>query len=218
MAGEAKMTYAGSPQKISPSTQGAIEHVPEAYIWSCCGGNGLVQGCCRAMHTTKKKRRYGKKRDATTAGLDGEDSGADESGARDATLDALALHGGGFDAAAMHADVLRGALVADGLDALRGGGGLHATGLHAGGMHHDALVDDINPNIDASLQNLPLQAQRLPQQLSMGLAQSHLHMMAAPHQAHLQPHHPIFHGGLQGTPMQAAAQLPPEMHLQIANA
>ena len=78
----------GSPQKISPSTQGTIEHVPEAYIWSCCGGNGLVQGCCRAMHTTKKKRKYGKKRDATTAGLDGEDSGVEDT----TTFDNLALH------------------------------------------------------------------------------------------------------------------------------
>ncbi len=29
------------------------------------------------MHTTKKKRKYGKKRDATEAGLDGEESGVE---------------------------------------------------------------------------------------------------------------------------------------------
>lgn len=163
------------------------------------------------MHTTKKKRKYGKKRDATTAGLDGEDSGVE-----DTTFDTLALHSGGFDGTSMHADVLQGALVDDGLDALHSTN-LHTDALHTGGMHHGAL-DEINPNIDASLQSLPLQPQRLSPQLSMGLAQNHLHMMGAPHQAHMQQHHQIFHNSLHGTPMQTTAQLPPEMHLQIANA
>lgn len=30
----------------------------------------MVRGCCRAMHTTKKKRKYGKKRSATEASID----------------------------------------------------------------------------------------------------------------------------------------------------
>lgn len=65
--------HKGSPQKINPATEGTLEDNPQAYIWSCCGGNGMVRGCCRAMHTTKKKRKYSKKRDADTAGLDDED-------------------------------------------------------------------------------------------------------------------------------------------------
>lgn len=68
--------HKGSPQKINPAPTGTIEENPEAYIWSCCGGNGVVRGCCRAMHTTKKKRKYSKKRDAETAELDDEDGAA----------------------------------------------------------------------------------------------------------------------------------------------
>ena len=64
--------HKGSPQKTDPTSAGSIETDPVAFIWSCCGGNGDVRGCCRAMHTTKKKRKYSKKRDATTAGLDNE--------------------------------------------------------------------------------------------------------------------------------------------------
>ena len=205
--------HKGSPQKIFPDENASILHTPESFIWSCCGGNGLVRGCCRAMHTTKKKRKYGKKRDATTAGLDNEDSGVEDT----TTFDNLALHSGGFvDGNSMDADVLQGTLVNDGLDALHSTG-LHTNGLHTGGMHHDAL-DNMNPNIDTSLQNMPLQPQRMPPQMSMDLTQSHLHMMAAPHQSHMQQHHQIFHNSLQGTPMQTAAQLPPEMQLQIVNA
>ncbi|KAI9722486.1 MAG: hypothetical protein M1828_004733 [Chrysothrix sp. TS-e1954] len=69
----------GSPQKIAPEEQGTIQDSPDAFIWSCCGGNGAVRGCCRAMHTTKKKRKYTRKRDASAAGLDDGDSGQDES-------------------------------------------------------------------------------------------------------------------------------------------
>lgn len=73
--------HKGSPQKISNEEGiGSIDQSPEAYIWSCCGGNGMVRGCCRAMHTTKKKRKYSRKRSATDAGLDDEDaaSGPDD--------------------------------------------------------------------------------------------------------------------------------------------
>jgi len=42
------------------------------------------------MHTTKKKRTYGKKRSATAAGLDGEeDSGVDECGGDDTLLESV---------------------------------------------------------------------------------------------------------------------------------
>ena len=70
--------HKGSPQKTDPNSHGTIITDPTAFIWSCCGGNGDVRGCCRAMHTTKKKRKYtSKKRDASTAGLDDNDSGDD---------------------------------------------------------------------------------------------------------------------------------------------
>lgn len=69
--------HKGSPQKTDPNSKGTIETDPTAFIWSCCGGNGDVRGCCRAMHTTKKKRKYSsKKRSASEAGLDN-DSGDD---------------------------------------------------------------------------------------------------------------------------------------------
>ena len=72
--------HKGSPQKTDPNSSGTIETDPTAFIWSCCGGNGDVRGCCRAMHTTKKKRKYSsKKRDATTAGLDDSGDDVDES-------------------------------------------------------------------------------------------------------------------------------------------
>lgn len=194
-------TPPGSPQKISPEERGTIEQIPEAYIWSCCGGNGMVQGCCRAMHTTKKKRKYGKKRDASAAGLDGEDSGADDS-----VLDSLALHDADLDATSLHAASLHGALDA-GLDV--------AAALHANGLHHDVLDHDaINPNIDASLQDL--QPAQMPPQMNLAMAQGHLQLLGAP-QGHMQ-HMPVFHNSLQATPMPGGAQLPPEVQLQIANA
>ena len=65
--------HKGSPQKTDPNSEGSIETDPTAFIWSCCGGNGDVRGCCRAMHTTKKKRKYSsKKRNASEAGFDNE--------------------------------------------------------------------------------------------------------------------------------------------------
>lgn len=78
----------GSPQKIdatsdADSASTTLETIPEAFIWSCCGGNGSNRGCCHAMHTTKKKRKYtSKKRDATAAGLDdeGNPNGNDDGG------------------------------------------------------------------------------------------------------------------------------------------
>lgn len=65
--------HKGSPVKTGPGSKGTVETDPQAYTWSCCGGNGIVRGCCRAMHTTKKKRVYGKKRNADEARLDGDD-------------------------------------------------------------------------------------------------------------------------------------------------
>ena len=71
--------HKGSPVKTQPRSNGTIEEDPEAFTWSCCGGNGMVRGCCRAMHTTKKKRKYGKKRSADDAGLDEKEEEAEES-------------------------------------------------------------------------------------------------------------------------------------------
>lgn len=71
--------HKGSPVKTNPGSKGTIEEDPQAYTWSCCGGNGIVRGCCRAMHTTKKKRKYAKKRNADEAGFDGNDDDGEES-------------------------------------------------------------------------------------------------------------------------------------------
>lgn len=83
----------GSLQKIFPEGANNIEQSPEAYIWSCCAGNGTVRGCQRAMHTTKPKRKYGKKRTADDAGLDGNEGGdgeGDDSGPDDDNTSTMA--------------------------------------------------------------------------------------------------------------------------------